>query len=117
MIAARKKLEADTIMQSERTQRLLASSPETLDSMVRSISNAFERCCAFSDPMLLVAFKGNPVEVERVLTKACKKVLSAPILTDEYTWFRQYVFPSSIWFMRTQDGKVMTRGCSSSPRR
>ena len=81
---ARKKLEADLAMQTARAERLTATSPETLNSMVQSITASFERCAAFSEPMLLVAFAANPEEVQRVLSKSCKKVLSAPIRRDEY---------------------------------
>ena len=88
VLAAIKKLESDKKMQAERTQQLHAASKETLDAIVRSITDSFERCAPFSEPTLLVAFKANPVEVQRVLSKSCKKVLSAPIRKDEYLWFK-----------------------------
>ena len=88
VLDARKKLEADRKMQSERTARIKAVTPETLETIVQSITDSFERCSPFSEPTLLVAFHANPVEVERVLTKSCKKVLSAPIRKDEYLWFK-----------------------------
>ena len=87
VLAAIKKLEADKAMQAERTARLRAASPETRDAIVQSITEAFERCAPFSEPTLLVAYEANPEEVLRVLTKSCKKVLSAPIRKDEYEWF------------------------------
>ena len=107
VVNARKKLEADLAMLAERAARLVATSPETLDAMVQSITASFERCVPFSEPMLLVAFEANPEEVQRVLSKSCKKVLSAPIQQEEYEWFMKYVFPSSIWMQRTADGLFM----------
>jgi len=104
---ARKKLAAAKKMQTERTSLLMSASPETLDAMVRSISEAFKSCAPFSEPTLLVAFEANPEEVQRVLSKACKQVLSAPIKKDEYAWFKKYVFPSSVWFLQTKDGVFM----------
>ena len=86
-MGARKKLEAAMKMQAERTEKLKAVSPETLDVMVQSVANSFERCASFSDATLLVAFRANPVEVERVLTKSVKKVMSAPIRKHEFEWF------------------------------
>ena len=85
---ARKKLEADLAMQAVRTEQVRATSPDTLEVMVNSIADAFERCSPFSDATLLVAFKANPEEVQRVMTKSCKKVLSAPIRADELEWFK-----------------------------
>ena len=87
VMGARKKLEADLKVQAERAKQLQAASPETLAVMVQSIADAFERCWAFSEPTLLVAFEANPEEVQRILAKACKKVLSAPVAKEEYSWF------------------------------
>ena len=88
VVGGRKKLQADRAMQAERTKQIAAVSPETLDVMVQSISNAFERCSPFTDATLLVAFEANPEEVERILAKTCKKVMSAPISKNEYEWFK-----------------------------
>ena len=91
VLAAIKKLQADKAMQVERTKRIRAASAETLDVIVQSITESFEKCSPFSEPTLLVAFEANPEEVLRVLTKSCKKVLSAPIRKDEYEWFKVHV--------------------------
>ena len=88
VLDARKKLEADKAMQAERVARIKAASPEALEVIVRSISDAFERYAPFSDTLLLVAFEANPEEVQRVVNKACKKVMSAPIVKAEYEWFK-----------------------------
>ena len=88
VLRARKKLEADLAMQAARTEQVRGASPDTLEVMVNSIADAFERCSPFSDATLLVAFKANPEEVQRVMTKSCKKVLSAPIRADEFEWFK-----------------------------
>ena len=88
VLAARKKLEADRKMQAARAALIMSSSPQTLDVMVQSIAEAFKTCSPFSEPTLLVAFEANPEEVQRVLTKACKQVLSAPIDKEEYAWVK-----------------------------
>ena len=75
--------------------------------MVQSIERSLETCSPFSESTLLVAFEANPEEVERMLRKSCKKVLSAPIDKDEYAWFRQYVYPSSVWMMRSKHGQLL----------
>ena len=92
VLNARKKLEADKKMQAARAKLIMSASPETLDVMVQSISEAFKTYSPFSDPALLVAFEANPEEVQRVLTKACKQVLSAPIKKDEFQWFQVVIF-------------------------
>ena len=123
VLTAQEKLASDMKIQAERAEKLKEASPETLEVMVQSVANSFERCSPFSDATLLVAFHANPVEVERVLTKSVKKVMSAPIRKDEYQWFmvcvcfalgsepvivsQQYVFPSSIWMMKTQQNEFM----------
>ena len=87
VLTAQEKLASDRKMQRERAERLKAASPDTLEVLVQGLSTSFELCSPFSDATLLVAFEANPVEVERVLTKSCKKVLSAPISKSEYQWF------------------------------
>ena len=89
-------------MQAARTEQVGAASKETLEVIVRSITDSFARCSPFSESLLLVAFKANPEEVQRVLTKSCKKVLSAPIRKDEYEWFLVCVY------MRT---RALTHSC------
>ena len=85
---ARKKLEEVKKVQAARTKRIQSTSPEALEIGVQSITDAFERCSPFSDNLLLVAFQANPEEVQRVMSKSCKKVLAAPIHKDEYSWFK-----------------------------
>ena len=91
VMGARKKLESDEEMQAERLKQLSSAAPETQEVIVQSIADSFKRCSPFSDSLLLVAFAANPEEVKRVLTKACKKVLSAPIDKREYEWFKVHV--------------------------
>ena len=106
-LAASKKLAADKKVQAERTAPLKAASPETLDAVVSSIGFALVACSPFSEALLLVAFEANPEETQRMLQKACKKVLCAPINKAEYAWFTQYVFPSMVWMQRTKSGSFM----------
>ena len=107
VLAARQRLATITKQQAERTARINEASPETLDVIVRTIADSFERCSPFSEATLLVAFQANPEETQRILSKSCKKVLSAPIKKDEYEWFMQYVFPSTVWMRQTKDGLYM----------
>ena len=87
VLAAQKKLQSDLEMQPERTKQVESASLETLDVFVRSIADSFKRCSPFSDATLLVSFKANQEEVQRILQKSCKQLLSAPIRKDEYEWF------------------------------
>merc|ERR1719391_1134176 len=80
---------------------------ETLNVFVESIAESFRNFAPFSDPTLLVAFEANPEETQRILQKACKKVMSAPIRREEYEWFRRFVFQSSIWMQRARDGSFL----------
>ena len=102
-----KKLEAVKKIQSERTARIKAASPETLEVIVRNITDSFERCSPFSEALLMVAVEANPEEILRVVSKSVKKVLSAPVAKDEYAWFEQYVFPSMVWMMQSKDGSFL----------
>ena len=106
ILAAQKKLESDTKMQTGRYEQINASSQETLDVLVRSIGDSFARCSPFSEPTLLVAFKANPEEVQRIVTKSCKKVLSAPIQKNEYEWFKvqsSFEAHNAVWRMCVED--------------
>ncbi len=85
---ARAKLAAAKTLQAKRLKQLESASPETLDVMVQCIATAFEKCAPFSDAMLLVAFEANPEETQRILSKACKKVLGSPIRKADYDWFK-----------------------------
>ena len=85
---AQSKLAADTKMQLKRVEQIKAESPETLEIIVQSIADAFERCSPFSDSLLLVAFAANPEETQRILSKSCKKVLGSPIRKADYDWFK-----------------------------
>merc|ERR1711969_463714 len=107
VLEARRKLMADTALQKKRYEQLLSASPETLDVLVRSIGAAFSTHSAFPEAALLVAFAANPEEVQRIMSKCCKKLLSAPIAPAEYEWFMRYVFASSVWLQRGKDGRLM----------
>ena len=107
VVGARRHLESASKMQQQRTERIQSVCPETLDVIVRNVADSFERCSPFSEALLLVAFQANPEEVLRVVTKSCKKVLSAPIRKEEFEWFKQYVFPSTLWMLRTKYNSFM----------
>ena len=107
VMAAQKKLQSDLAMQNARCAQIRAASAETLDVMVQSIAASVRSCSPFSESTLLVAFASNPEETQRILLKACKQVLSAPIDKGEYAWLEQHVLRSSIWMMRRQDGSFL----------
>ena len=107
VIAAQKMLEAVKKDQAERTKRIEAASPEAFTVIVQSITDSFERCSPFSEPLLMVAFQANPEEVQRVITKSVKKVLSAPIDKCEFAWFKKHVFPSMVWMMQNKEGEFL----------
>ena len=102
VLVARRKLEQALKMQSERAASLEAGSPQTAEVIVESVRQSFKTRSAFLEPALLLAFHAEPVEVARIVLSACKKVLSAPIVAKDFAWFKQYVFASSVWFMRAQ---------------
>ena len=106
VLDARSKLSAARKLQSVRLQQL-EQSKETLDALVQNIADSFLRCAPFSESALLVAFAANPEEVQRIVTKACKQVLSAPIRSNEYAWFKRYVFPSMVWMMRNERDELL----------
>ena len=75
--------------------------------IVQNISDSLARCAPFSESLLLVAFEANKEEVQHVLSKAVKQVLSAPINKADYAWFWTNVFPSSVWLQRDREGNFM----------
>lgn len=107
VLSGKKKLEQDIAAQTERYEYLSSNTPKALDVMIKSIAASFESCSPFLEPTLLIAWKHDADKCKNIVLKSCRKVLSAPIDKDEYHWFRQYVFPSSIWMFRCQDNKFM----------
>ena len=105
--ATQKQLASDEQSARERVAQLKATSPETLDVAVQSVVSALERCSPFSDSLLQLAFAANAEETKRALSKACKKVLSAPIGKDEYEWFVRHVFASTVWMRKGADGRFL----------
>eukprot|EP01084_Bolivina_argentea_P255293 429356_1 len=102
VIAGRRKLEEDIKVQTERCEFFESKSPETMKVMIESIDKAFNSCSPFLESVLLVAYKYNPIKCQNIILSACKKVLKAPIIKQEYEWFKQYVFTSSIWMFKTK---------------
>mmetsp|Transcript_42253 Transcript_42253/g.69642 ORF Transcript_42253/g.69642 Transcript_42253/m.69642 type:complete len:711 (-) Transcript_42253:126-2258(-) len=107
VIAARRKLEDDMKLQSERSDDLMAKSPKTMQFMLSSIESSFKNYAPFLEPTLLIAWSADKDKCEDIVVNACKKVLSAPITPDEYDWFKVYVLPSSIWMLKTKDDRYM----------
>eukprot|EP01084_Bolivina_argentea_P187475 322921_1 len=107
VIAARKKLQNDIKLQSERINEIESKSPETLKVMIQSVAESFKSCSPFLEPTLLIAWQSNPEQCQNIILDSCRKVLSAPIHKEEYKWFIQYVFPSSIWMFKTKQNRFM----------
>eukprot|EP01084_Bolivina_argentea_P177801 307474_1 len=100
--AARKKLEEDSKIYSERAHEFNSRSTKMSDYMIENISKCFKQRSPFSEPTLLTAWYSNPAKCEEIVLDSCSKVLSAPIIAEEWKWFQQYVFPSSIWMLKSQ---------------
>ena len=107
VIAARRKLDEDIKLQTERAADLENKSPQTMNAIIQSIDESFQTYSPFLEPTLLVAWKADPEKCKKIVIGACKKVLNAPIVKEEYSWWMKYVFPSSIWMFQTKDGRFM----------
>ena len=107
VIAARRKLSEDIKLQQQRSQEIQSKSPQTMAAAIKSIQESFETYSPFLQPTLLIAWAANPQKCTNIIISACKRVLSAPIMTDEYEWFMQYVFPSSVWMFETEQKRFM----------
>ncbi len=103
-MTARRKLQEDKKIQFERSEFFQEKSPESLKVMIESIDEAFRTCSPFLEPVLLSAWQYNSKRCQDIVLKSCKKVLKAPIIKEEYEWFTQYVFPSSVWMLKANDG-------------
>eukprot|EP01084_Bolivina_argentea_P058180 106247_1 len=101
VLAARRKLDEDIKLQSDRSKDLESKSPETMKAIIKSIAESFKSYSPFLEQTLLLAWQANPKECQEIVINSCKKVLSAPIIKSEYEWFIHYVFPSSIWMFKT----------------
>eukprot|EP01084_Bolivina_argentea_P213763 362957_1 len=98
---ARSKLDEDLQKQAERSEYFKSKTPKTMNVIIESIDKAFQNCSPFSEPALLVVWQSDPEKCENIMLKACKKILKSPINKSEYEWFIQYVFPSSVWMLKT----------------
>eukprot|EP01084_Bolivina_argentea_P306800 530210_1 len=101
VIAARSKLEDDRKIQLERSEFFQSKSPHSLKVMIESIDESFQTCAPFLEAVLLCAWQYNAKRCQDIILKSCKKVLKAPIIKQEYQWFAQYVFPSSVWMFKS----------------
>ena len=107
VIAARRKLNEDIKLQSERSKQLQTQSPQTMQDIIKSIAESFQSYSPFLEATLLIAWTADPQQCQNIIISACQKVLSAPIQKDEYEWFMSYVFPSSIWMYKTEQNRYM----------
>ena len=90
-------------LMEERYDLMMKTAPGMLDFTLKSILECLESCAPFNESDLMLAFKRDPVRVQKCLWKMTEKVLSEPIDGAEWEWFKQYLLRSSIWFMRTAD--------------
>eukprot|EP00485_Elphidium_margaritaceum_P019937 CAMPEP_0202729016 /NCGR_PEP_ID=MMETSP1385-20130828/185916_1 /ASSEMBLY_ACC=CAM_ASM_000861 /TAXON_ID=933848 /ORGANISM="Elphidium margaritaceum" /LENGTH=582 /DNA_ID=CAMNT_0049395269 /DNA_START=53 /DNA_END=1797 /DNA_ORIENTATION=- len=107
VMTARKKLEEDQKMQSERAQSLRDASSSTMMLTLDRMQESFERFAPFLERTLLVAWEADSDKCKQFMLKACEKVLSAPIKEDEYDWFKKYVLPSSLWMAKANENRFM----------
>eukprot|EP01084_Bolivina_argentea_P037754 69806_1 len=107
VIAARKKLEDDKKMQSERIKEIESQSPKTIKVIMQSVEESFKSCSPFLEPTLLMAWESNPKQCQNIVLNSCRKVLNAPVNKDEYKWWLKYVFSSSIWMFKTKTNRFM----------
>eukprot|EP00485_Elphidium_margaritaceum_P018703 CAMPEP_0202728576 /NCGR_PEP_ID=MMETSP1385-20130828/185696_1 /ASSEMBLY_ACC=CAM_ASM_000861 /TAXON_ID=933848 /ORGANISM="Elphidium margaritaceum" /LENGTH=829 /DNA_ID=CAMNT_0049394827 /DNA_START=40 /DNA_END=2525 /DNA_ORIENTATION=+ len=108
VLIAKSKLESDLKTATDRYEYLKQHSPRTLKTMIESVSASFETCAPFLESTLLIAWLYDAAQCESIVLSACKKVLRAPINDVQYNWFKQYVFSSNIWMMKTKkSGKFL----------
>eukprot|EP01084_Bolivina_argentea_P161475 281078_1 len=107
VITGKTKLEQDKKVEYERYEYLKTNSPEILDSMINGVAASFENFSPFLEPTLLISWIHDSPKCKQIVLKSCRKVLSAPIAKTEYRWFTEYVFPSSVWFFKTNENKYM----------
>eukprot|EP00485_Elphidium_margaritaceum_P019464 CAMPEP_0202726786 /NCGR_PEP_ID=MMETSP1385-20130828/184789_1 /ASSEMBLY_ACC=CAM_ASM_000861 /TAXON_ID=933848 /ORGANISM="Elphidium margaritaceum" /LENGTH=764 /DNA_ID=CAMNT_0049393013 /DNA_START=111 /DNA_END=2406 /DNA_ORIENTATION=- len=103
VVIAKGKLEKDVENATHRLKWLQQHSPQTLATMIKSVSDSFETCSPFLESTLLIAWMVDAQQVKEIVLNACRKVLRAPIDEAEYRWFTQYVFMSSVWMMKVAD--------------
>ena len=112
VMGARKKLESDLQLQKARTEQIRAASRDTLDVMVQSIADAFERCAPFSEQTLLVAFEANREEVQRIVAKAVKNITNREGVQVVYDWVGRTTFVQSLDCL-TRRGYMVSYGQAS----
>eukprot|EP01084_Bolivina_argentea_P087407 157871_1 len=79
VLSGKTKLQQDIETQSKRYEYLKENSPETLNSMLKSVAGSFESCSPFLEPTLLIAWMYDSEQCEKVVLDSCRKVLNAPI--------------------------------------
>eukprot|EP01084_Bolivina_argentea_P022180 41228_1 len=77
VIAARKKLQDDMKIQSERAKDIESQSPQTIKVIINSVAESFKTCSPFLESILLVAWQLNPEECAKIVVDSCKRVLNA----------------------------------------
>ena len=107
VIEARKKLEEQKAIQTDRFEFFDSKSPETIKVIIHSIGQSFKTCAPFLEHTLLIAWQSDAKQAQEIIIDSCKKVLSAPIIAEEYQWFKKYVLPSSVWFYETSKNQYM----------
>eukprot|EP01083_Nonionella_stella_P232663 820487_1 len=107
VLVAKRKLEKDKTIQSERYEYLKANAPQILDATMKSITASFETCSPFSEATLLMAWMHEPETCKTIVLDSCRKVLNAPIRQTEYLWFKEYVFTSCVWMFKATNDKFM----------
>ena len=84
-------------------ERVSLMSSETLLFAVDGIMESLSLCSPFLEGTLLVAFKAETKKIEDRILRTTEKVLTAPIVKEEWEWFKAFMLSSSVWFLRTAD--------------
>eukprot|EP01084_Bolivina_argentea_P050029 91983_1 len=103
--SARKKLEENSKIYSQRSNEFNTKSSKMSQYMIENISKSFKYCSPFAEPTLLTAWYSNPTKCEEIILNSCRKVLNAPIIAQEWDWFQKYVFPSTIWMLKSTQNR------------
>ncbi len=107
VLVAKRKLAQNKAIQSQRYAYLKQNCPDMLLAAMESTKASFESYSPFLEPTLLLAWIYDEERCQNIVLKTCRKVLSAPINKAEYSWFREYVFESSLWFFKTKQNTFM----------
>ena len=107
VLIAKTKLKQNLETETERYEYLKNNCPNMLNAALESVKASFDTYSPFLEPTLLLAWIYNKETCEKIVLGSVRKVLSAPIDKKEYLWFKEYVFESSLWFLKSKNNVFM----------